>query len=42
MYIDLDCVGLHSGQAGRVAACAGCPNQANCATGRNRGVDPGI
>jgi len=36
-----DCPGTQSSDAGKVAACAGCPNQAVCASGLPRAPDPG-
>ena len=36
------CVGPSSEQAGKAAACAGCPNQGQCASGAARAVDPAI
>lgn len=37
------CVGPNSEQAGKVSGCAGCPNQASCAAGKNKDeVDPSI
>jgi hypothetical protein len=36
------CVGPESEQAGKVSSCAGCPNQAACASGANRGPDPAV
>jgi hypothetical protein len=35
-----DCPGTSSGEAGKAAACEGCPNQAVCATAP-KGPDPG-
>lgn len=37
----LDCPGTGSENAGKVSACAGCPNQQICASGP-KGPDPGI
>lgn len=37
----LECPGTESSDAGKVAACAGCPNQAVCASGLPRAPDPG-
>lgn len=34
------CPGLSSEQAGKNQACAGCPNQKNCSSGKQE-VDPG-
>ena len=36
-----DCPGTQSSDAGKVAACSGCPNQAVCASGLPRAPDPG-
>ncbi|KAJ6655996.1 hypothetical protein lerEdw1_004581 [Lerista edwardsae] len=36
-----ECPGTGSDQAGKAAACQGCPNQGVCATGRLAGPDPG-
>ncbi len=36
-----ECVGTQSEQAGKAAACAGCPNQAACATAP-KGADPDL
>lgn len=36
------CVGPTSEAAGSASACAGCPNQAKCASGAGREVDPAI
>ena len=36
-----DCPGTQSNDAGKVAACAGCPNQVVCASGLPRAPDPG-
>ena len=36
------CVGTQSDQAGKASSCAGCPNQAACASGAGRKVDPGM
>ena len=36
-----ECVGTQSEQAGKAAACAGCPNQAACASAP-KGVDPDL
>lgn len=36
-----ECVGTESEQAGKAASCAGCPNQAACASAP-KGVDPEI
>ena len=35
------CVGPAAQEAGKAAACAGCPNKAACASGKGREVDPG-
>lgn len=37
-----DCPGTQSSDAGKAAACAGCPNQAVCASGMPRAPDPAI
>ncbi|XP_065900023.1 cytosolic Fe-S cluster assembly factor nubp1-A-like isoform X2 [Dysidea avara] len=37
-----DCPGTQSSDAGKVAACSGCPNQAVCASGLPRAPDPAI
>ena len=37
----LDCPGVESQQAGKSSACAGCPNQTLCASGKASGPDPG-
>lgn len=34
------CVGPSSENAGKVSSCDGCPSQASCASGANRGPDP--
>lgn len=36
------CVGPSSDQAGKADSCAGCPNQANCASGQGQAVDPAL
>lgn len=36
------CVGSSSEQAGKASSCAGCPNQASCAAGAGRRVDPAL
>jgi Mrp family chromosome partitioning ATPase len=36
------CVGPQSEQAGKASSCEGCPNQANCATGKSKEEDPAI
>lgn len=36
------CVGPAAEEAGKAAACAGCPNRTACATGKGREVDPGV
>lgn len=36
-----DCPGTESESAGKVSACAGCPNQKICASGDTRAIDPG-
>lgn len=36
------CVGPASEAAGKASACAGCPNQAKCASGEAREVDPAL
>eukprot|EP00752_Nemacystus_decipiens_P018200 g16329.t1 len=36
------CVGPAAEEAGKAAACAGCPNKAACASGKGREVDPAI
>lgn len=36
------CVGPTSEQAGKASSCAGCPNQAACASGAAKEVDPAI
>lgn len=36
------CVGPSSEQAGKVSGCAGCPNQAKCASGEAKAVDPAL
>ena len=36
------CVGSSSEQAGKASSCAGCPNQASCAAGAGRKVDPAL
>lgn len=35
------CPGTNSKEAGKKSACAGCPNQKNCASGEPQPVDPG-
>lgn len=35
------CVGPAAQEAGKAAACAGCPNRTACASGKGREVDPG-
>lgn len=40
-YVSLDCPGVESKQAGKSSACAGCPNQTLCASGKASGPDPG-
>jgi len=35
-----DCVGVNSEQAGKASGCAGCPNQAACASGEAKKKDP--
>ena len=37
-----DCVGPDSAYAGKVDSCAGCPNQAACASGEAAKADPAI
>ena len=37
-----DCPGTQSESAGKVSACAGCPNQNVCASGATKQPDPGI
>lgn len=37
----LDCPGTQSEDAGKVSACAGCPNQNICASGVAKGPDLG-
>ena len=36
------CPGTSSTDAGRVSACAGCPNQSICSSGEARRIDPAI
>ena len=36
------CPGLESTEAGKSSACAGCPNQKQCASGEARAEDPAI
>eukprot|EP00903_Cladosiphon_okamuranus_P005845 g5786.t1 len=36
------CVGPAAQEAGKAAACAGCPNKAACASGKGREVDPAV
>jgi Mrp family chromosome partitioning ATPase len=36
------CPGTSSTLAGRVSACAGCPNQSVCSSGETRRIDPAI
>ena len=36
------CVGPKSDEAGKATACEGCPNQAACASGAGKAVDPAI
>jgi hypothetical protein len=36
------CVGPQSEAAGKSEACAGCPNQAACASGAGKAVDPAV
>jgi hypothetical protein len=36
------CPGVESENAGKMSACAGCPNQANCASGEAAKPDPAI
>ena len=36
-----DCPGTESEQAGKAAACKGCPNQNVCASSKPAGPDPG-
>eukprot|EP00455_Lapot_gusevi_P044253 TRINITY_DN549_c0_g2_i2.p1 TRINITY_DN549_c0_g2~~TRINITY_DN549_c0_g2_i2.p1 ORF type:complete len:340 (+),score=91.64 TRINITY_DN549_c0_g2_i2:118-1137(+) len=36
------CVGPESENAGKASACAGCPNQTACASGKGREVDPAV
>ncbi|GLV34657.1 uncharacterized protein CBL_09138 [Carabus blaptoides fortunei] len=36
------CPGTQSEDAGKVSACAGCPNQTLCSSGATKGPDPGI
>lgn len=36
------CVGPAAEEAGKAAACAGCPNRTACASGKGREVDPGV
>eukprot|EP00946_MAST-07B_sp_MAST-7B-sp1_P001182 g1182.t1 len=36
------CVGSSSAEAGKASSCAGCPNQAACAAGAGRKVDPAL
>lgn len=36
-----DCPGTQSEQAGKTAACQGCPNQSLCSSGKVSGPDPG-
>lgn len=36
------CPGLESTEAGKSSACAGCPNQKQCASGEARTEDPAI
>ncbi len=36
-----DCPGTQSESAGKVSACAGCPNQSICASGAANTPDPG-
>jgi len=38
--VPVSCPGTESEQAGRAAACYGCPNQTACAAGENTTVDP--
>ncbi len=35
------CPGIKSEKAGKADSCAGCPNQAICASGKPKEVDPG-
>lgn len=42
IYIFLDCPGTENENAGKVSACAGCPNQQICASGAARGPDPAV
>ncbi|UYV60881.1 NUBP1 [Cordylochernes scorpioides] len=35
------CPGTGSGEAGKAAACQGCPNQSLCASAKPQGPDPG-
>ena len=37
-----ECVGPQSDNAGKSSSCEGCPNQAECASGAHREVDPAI
>uniref|UniRef100_A0A7S2UWA7 Cytosolic Fe-S cluster assembly factor NUBP1 homolog n=1 Tax=Fibrocapsa japonica TaxID=94617 RepID=A0A7S2UWA7_9STRA len=37
-----NCVGPQSTEAGKVSACAGCPNQSACASGAGRTEDPAL
>lgn len=37
LYFHADCPGTQSEEAGKVSACAGCPNQSLCASGATRG-----
>ena len=36
------CVGPQSDAAGKASACAGCPNQAACASGAAKAPDPAV
>lgn len=41
-FVYEDCPGTQSTDAGKVSACAGCPNQKICASGDTKTPDPGI
>jgi hypothetical protein len=40
-YFIKECPGTQSETAGKADACAGCPNQSICASGKPKEVDPG-
>lgn len=42
VYCTQDCPGVQSESAGKVAACAGCPNQNICASNKSQEPDPDI